>query len=111
MTYLGEVASDSHLIEGSATVTGGQTVLLQDPGQVSEGQTLNVTPGIWLCVLQPHDFVSQRLSGLKSSARGLGSQTGSQPLRGVLVEGADILLRNLFTVLLLESHVVLKSRG
>ena len=111
MTYLGEVASDSHLIEGSATMTGGQTVLLQDPGQVSEGQTLNVTPGIRLRVLQPHDFVSQRLSWLESSAWGLGSQTGSQPLRGVLVEGADILLCNLFTVLLLESHIVLKNKG
>ena len=40
--YLGEVASDGHLVEGSAAVAGGQTVLVKDPLQIPETQTLKV---------------------------------------------------------------------
>ena len=40
--YLGEVASDGHLIEGSTAVAGGQTVLVKDPLQIPETQTLEV---------------------------------------------------------------------
>ena len=40
--YLGEVARDGHLIEGGAAVAGGQTVLVKDPLQVPEAQTLEV---------------------------------------------------------------------
>ena len=40
--YLGEVAHDGHLIEGGAAVAGGQTVLVKDPLQVPEAQTLEV---------------------------------------------------------------------
>ena len=40
--YLGEVACDSHLIEGGAALAGGQTVLVKDPLQIPETQTLEV---------------------------------------------------------------------